>query len=137
MSVFIIFHFYQFREQNLGDVLDINNVEKVYFFENPKENSDFNTHIIEVISHTIEDEETINKLAEFFKQYQIKASKQEGWVSENASEQFHFSFVYNDGDSAPYIFDRNIVVSSNIYKVVNDPIDYKWLYELMQDIKSN
>lgn len=121
---FISFDIYQYREQNLGDVMDIDRVVKVHYREF---NKDSNRK-----SLLIDDKETINQLANFFKQYQVKSSKQEGWISENIKGQIDFLFEYKDGSSKPYTFDGDIIASYSIYKVVNDAVDYEWIREMIE-----
>lgn len=81
----------------------------------------------------IEDTETINQLADFLKQYQVKPSKQDGWISKNLNEQIDFLFEYKDGSTKPYTFDGDVIASYSIYMVVNDSIDYEWMEKLFLD----
>ncbi|MCM3618415.1 hypothetical protein M3936_12565 [Sutcliffiella horikoshii] len=124
--VVLTFNIYNYREQNLADLLDIRQVEKIYIIAEDKDITEF-----ELISI---DEETINQLANFFNQYNVKMTTQDGWISNHGNERFELYLGFANGDIERYTFERDVVVSNRVYEVVDATIDYTWIQELERDI---
>lgn len=124
----IVFNSYKYREQNLADLLNIGQVEKVYLIAEYKDIKEFEL--------TNVDEETINKLAGFFNQYSVKLTTKDGYISNHENERFELYLGFRDGDIERYTFERDVVVSSRVYEVVGAPFNYTWIQEFERAIRS-
>lgn len=122
----ISFNFYTFREQRLGDVLNISHVDKMYLIAENRDQNEF--ELIKI------DEETINKLERFLNQYQVKVTTKHGWISNDETERFELYFEYNDQEIRRYTIEREIVVSDRAYEVVNAPINYQRIVEFEKEL---
>ncbi|MBE4909884.1 hypothetical protein IMZ08_17755 [Bacillus luteolus] len=122
----ILIYFYKYREQNLGDLLDIGNVNKVHIITQHK--GSFQFELKEV------DQEYINKLTDFLNQYQVKLTNVHGWVSKYENERFELFLGYKNGKSDRFTIEHDVVVSTRVYKVLNAPLDYKWIQEFERNI---
>lgn len=122
----ILFNFYKYREQSLGNLVNIGKVEKVYLIA---ENKDINEFELAKV-----DEETINKLANFLNQYTVKLTNKDGYFSNYENERFELYLGFNNGEIERYTFERDVVVSDRVYEVLNASFDYKWIQELESDI---
>jgi hypothetical protein len=123
----IIICFYQYREQNLGDLLDMGNVDKVQIITGDKK--EFEMEMTKV------DQDTLNKLSDFITQYQVKGTNKKGYISNFENERFELYLGYKNGEIESYIFERDVVVSNGIYEVLNAPLDYKWIQEFACDFQ--
>ena len=126
--VVVIFIFYTYREQDLGDVLKIDQVDRILLTTEEKE--------LNGVEIPKVDKEQINKLADFFNQYQVRLTMKEGWTSNYPSEQFNLHLVYKNGYYKIYTFERDIVVSTEIYEVVNSPLNIKWIQEFERELNT-
>ncbi|CEG28920.1 hypothetical protein BN1002_03845 [Bacillus sp. B-jedd] len=127
--VVVIFTFYRYREQDLGDVLKIDQVDKILLTTEEKE--------LNGVEIPKVDQEQINQLADFLNQYKVRLTMREGWTSDYPSEQFTLRLVYKNGDFEIYTFEHDVVVSTRrIYKVVNAPLDYKGIQEFERELYS-
>ncbi|MBD8069558.1 hypothetical protein [Bacillus sp. PS06] len=124
----ISFTFYKYREQSLGDVLNISNVDKFHLIAENTDNIEFELTKI--------DEETMNKLVRFFNHYQVKLTNKHGWVSTYENERFELYLEYKDGELGRYTIERDVVVSTHVYDVVNAPLDYQWIVAIEKEINS-
>jgi hypothetical protein len=122
----IMFNFYKYREQNLADLLNIGQVEKIYLIAEDNDIKEFEL--------TSLDEETINKLANFFNQYSVNLTTKDGWISNHENERFELYLGFKNGDIERYTFERDVVVSDRVYEVVDASIDYTWIREFERDI---
>jgi hypothetical protein len=129
IAAFVIFNVYRYREQNLGELVDINRVDKVYIVREDQIPEEFE------LIHA--DDETIKKLSDFLNQYEVKLTNKNGWTSDHQSERFELYLGYNDGGYEKYTFERDVVVTNRVYKVVNPPLDYKVIQKLEREIISN
>jgi hypothetical protein len=126
--VVVVVIFYIYREQDLGDVLKIEQVERILLTTEEKEHNGIEIPKV--------GQEKINKLADFLNQYQVRLTTKEGWTSDYPSEQFTLRLVYKNGDFDIYTFEQYVVVSTRIYEVVNAPLDYKWIQEFERELNS-
>ncbi|WP_077617488.1 hypothetical protein [Bacillus sinesaloumensis] len=124
----ILITIYKYREQDLGELVNMENVDKVHIITEYKDSYEFEISKV--------DQETINKLANFLNQYKVKLTNQDGWISNNEDERFELYLGYKNGEIEIYTIERDVVVSNRVYKVVNAPLDYKWIQELERDINS-
>ncbi|ALC90625.1 hypothetical protein AM500_13140 [Bacillus sp. FJAT-18017] len=120
---------YIYREQNLVDVMDIDRVEKIYIILQNNGPEEF-----ELIKP---DDEIMNKLSAFLKQYRVKLTNKNGWTSDHENEQFTLYLGYEGGNMEIFTVERDVVVSTRIYDVVNPPLDYQFIQELEREIKSD
>ena len=120
---------YTFREQNLGDVLNINQVERIIIItdDNKQINGDEMPKI---------DQEMLDRLADYLNQYQVRATMKKGWISDYPSEKFKFYLAYKNGKNEVYTFERDVVASTRIYKIVNAPLDYIWIQDFDRELNS-
>jgi hypothetical protein len=123
----IIIYFYQYREQNLGDLLDMGNVDKVQIITGDKKEFE--------MEMTIVDQDTLNKLADFITQYQVKQTNKKDYISNYENERFELYLGYKNGEIESYIFERDVVVSNGIYEVLNAHLDYQWIQEFASDFQ--
>lgn len=133
LLIVIFSTFYFYRTQDLGDVINIEQAERILLTseERERELSGVEREIPKV------SQEQMKQLADFLNQYQVKLTMKKGWSSENPNEQFTLRLVYKNGDYGIYTLDRNIVATTRIYDVVNAPLDYKWLKEFESGLNSN
>ncbi|MCG1023439.1 hypothetical protein [Sutcliffiella horikoshii] len=124
----IVFNFYKYREQNLGEILDIGQVEKIYLIAEKNEIQEF-----ELISV---DEETLHELANFLNQYSVKLTNKDGYISNHENERFELYLGFKNGEIERYTFERNVVVSDRVYEAVDAVFDYKWVQEFEREIHS-
>lgn len=125
----IFFTFYMYREQNLGDVLNIEQVDRVLIVtDNKKRLKDVEIPKI--------DQEKKDQLTDFLNQYQVKLTMKEGWFSDYPSEQFKLYLVYKNGELELYTIEREVVATTRIYEVVNAPLDYKWIQEFERKLNA-
>ncbi|WP_449537698.1 hypothetical protein [Ferdinandcohnia sp. Marseille-Q9671] len=125
ITIVTLVAFYVYREQNLSELFEMDNVEKVYILTEFKDQDEF--ELINV------DQETLNNLADFFKQYQVRLTNKDGWVSDN-DKLFHLYLGYTDRRTEVYTIDPNVVASNRVYKIVNAPLDYNRIKELEREI---
>ncbi|WP_226674954.1 hypothetical protein [Mesobacillus jeotgali] len=133
LIIAISFTFYIYRVKDLGDVVNIYQVDRILLTTDESERA---IEGIEVEIPKVSQEQK-KKLAEFLNQYQVRLTMKEGWSSDDPSEQFTLSIVYKNGDFEIYTFERDIVASTRIYEVVNAPLDYKWIQEFERELNSN
>ena len=133
LIIAISFTFYLYRVQDLGDVVNIDQVDRIILTtdESEKEIEGIEIEIPKV------SQKQKNQLADFLNQYQVRLTMKEGWSSDYPSEQFNLRIFYKNGDFVIYTFDRDIVASTRIYEVVNAPLDYKWIVEFERELNSN
>lgn len=133
LIITISFIFYIYRAQDLGDIVNIDQVDRIFVTTVESERA------IEGIAIQIPkiSQEQKKKLADFLNQYQVRLTMNEGWTSDSPSEQFTFRVVYKNGDTQIFIFERDVFVSTRIYEVVNAPLDYKWIEEFERELNSN
>lgn len=105
--------------------MDIKNVEKIHIVTERKDFDEFGL--------TKVDQETIDQLSDFLTQYRVKLTNKEGWISDHEQEQFEIYLGYKNGEMEKYTFERDVVVSSHIYEVMNAPLDYKWIQKFAHD----
>lgn len=129
LLIFIFFTFYKYRVQDLGDVLNIEQVDRILLTTEERE-----LNGVEIPSVS---QEQINQLAKFLNQYQVRLTMKEGWSSDYPREQFTLRIVYKNGDYEIYTFERDVVATTRIYEVVNAPLDYKWIQEFERELNSN
>lgn len=115
----ILINSYKYREQNLGELLDIGNVDKVHIITEHKDSFQFELKKV--------DQESINKLADFLNQYQVKLTNEHGWISKYENERFELFLGYKNGESDRFTIEHDVVVSTRVYRVLNAPLDYKWI----------
>ncbi|WP_102262581.1 hypothetical protein [Mesobacillus jeotgali] len=133
LIIAISFTFYIYRVKDLGDVVNIYQVDRILLTTDESERA---IEGIEVEIPKVSQEQK-KKLAEFLNQYQVRLTMKEGWSSDDPSEQFTLRIVYKNGDFEIYTFERDIVASTRIYEVVNAPLDYKWIQEFERELNSN
>ncbi|MBT2641909.1 hypothetical protein J7I80_06710 [Bacillus sp. ISL-41] len=133
LGIAISFIFYIYRVQDLGDVVNIDQVDRIFLttVESERENEGIEIKIPKI------SEDQKNKLADFLNQYKVRLTMKEGWSSENPSEQFTLRIVYKNGEFEIFIFDHDVVASTRIYEVVNAPLDFKWIKEFECELHSN
>lgn len=133
LIITISFIFYIYRVQDLGNVVNIDQVDRIFVTTVESERA------IEGIAIQIPkiSQEQKKKLADFLNQYQVRLTMNEGWTSDSPSEQFTFRVVYKNGDTQIFTFERAVFVSTRIYEVVNAPLDYKWIREFERELHSN
>ncbi|MCC3359248.1 hypothetical protein [Bacillus sp. REN16] len=124
----VLFNFYKYREQSLDELLDMDNVDKIHIITEYKDSYEFEISKV--------DQEIITKLADFLNQYKVKLTNQDGWISNYENERFELHLGYKNGAYEIYTLERDVVVSNRVYKVVNEPLDYKWIKGLERDINS-
>ncbi|WP_246938527.1 hypothetical protein [Bacillus pinisoli] len=129
LLIVILLTLYIYRVQDLDDVLNIEQVDRILLTTEERE---LNGVEIPRVS-----QEQLNQLAKFLNQYQVRLSMKKGWSSDYPREQFTLRIVYKSGDYEIYTFERDVVATTRIYKVVNDPLDYKWIQEFERDLNSN
>ncbi|QOR67325.1 hypothetical protein IM538_04075 [Cytobacillus suaedae] len=125
----IFFTFYMYREQNLGDVLNIEQVERVLIVTDDK-NRPNGVEIPKI------DQEKKDQLIAFLNQYQVKLSMKEGWFSDYPSEQFNLYLVYKNGEPEVFTIEQEVVATTEIYEIVNAPLDYQWIQEFERKLNS-
>ena len=133
LFIAVSFIFYIYRAQDLGDVVNIDQVDGIFLTtaESERENEGIEIEIPKV------SQEQKRELGDFLNQYQVRLTMKEGWSSENPSEQFTLRIVYKNGEFEIFIFDHDVVASTRIYEVVNAPLDYKWIQEFERELHSN
>ncbi|MFS0864849.1 hypothetical protein [Fredinandcohnia sp. 179-A 10B2 NHS] len=129
LLIVIFFTFYKYRLQDLDDVLNIEQVDRILLTTEERE---LNGVEIPRVS-----QEQIKQLGEFLNQYQVRLTMKEGWSSDYPKEQFTLRIVYKNGDYEIFTFERDVVATTRIYVVVNAPLDYKWIQEFERDLNSN
>jgi hypothetical protein len=129
--IVIFFIIYKYRAQDLGDVINIEQVERIHLSLDDRKLDGVKLEIPRV------SKEQINQLANFLNQYQVKLTNKKGWISDYPSEQFTLRIVYKNGDFEIYTIERDTVASTRIYEVVNAPLDYKWIKEFERELNSN
>ncbi len=122
----ILINSYKYREQNLGELLDIGNVDKVHIITEYKDSYQFELKKA--------DQESISKLADYLNQYQVKLTNEHGWTSKYENERFELLLGYKNGDSERFTIEHDVVVSTRVYRVINAPLDYKWIQEFERNI---
>jgi hypothetical protein len=133
LFIVISFTFYIYRAQDLGDVVNIDQVDRIFLttVESEREIEGVEVEIPKI------SQDQKKKLADFLHQYQVRLTMNEGWTSDHSSEQFTFRVVYKNGDTQIFTFEREVFVSTRIYEVVNAPLDYKWIQEFERELHSN
>ncbi|MFD2444173.1 hypothetical protein ACFSO7_09315 [Bacillus sp. CGMCC 1.16607] len=126
------FTIYKYRAQDLGNVINIDQVERIHLTTEERE-----TNGVVKIEIPRVSQEQINQLANFLNQYQVKLTNKKGWTSDYPSEQFTLRIVYKNGDFEIYTIERDTVVSTRIYELVNAPLDNKWIKEFERELNSN
>ena len=123
----VFLYLYQYREQSMAEALRIEDVDKIYLFA-----EDEHDYAFEPIKA---DKATVSKLNQFFNQYKVQLTNQQGWNSsdERVKEQFHLHLVYKDSDYGINIVERDVLVTDRVYKIVNAPIDYQWIADFEKD----
>jgi hypothetical protein len=132
--VFIGYKLYQHRERDLGEVMNVSELMKVHFSTQPP--SGDNKDIL--FNHTIDDEQTIEQLKEFFNQYQVRRTNEK--ENDNDSEiVYAFFFEYSDGTINHWTIvngtDSDRIVSGNssyVYEIESNNFNYELLVELLQ-----
>jgi hypothetical protein len=129
----ISFTFCIYRAQDLGDVVNIDQVDGILLTtdESEKELIEIEVEIPKI------SQEQKEQLADFLNQYQVRLTMNEGWTSDYPTEQFTLRLVYKNGDFEIFTFEREVVVSTRIYEVVNAPLDYKWIQKFERELNSN
>lgn len=129
------FNLYQHREQDLGEVMSVNELEKVHFSTQPPSADIKNIPF----DKTIDDEQSIEQLKVFFNQYQVRRINEKG--NDNYSEIMYVFFLeYSDGTITHWEIvngtDSDRIVlnypSYYVYEIENDAINYEVLFELLQ-----
>ncbi|MDR4885998.1 hypothetical protein RGU12_00370 [Fredinandcohnia sp. QZ13] len=126
--VVVLINIYTYREQNLDELLDMDNVDKFHIVTEYKDSYEFKLSKI--------DQEAINKLAAYLNQYKVKLTNKDGWVSNYENERFELYLGYKNGEMEIYTLERDVIASNRVYKVLNAPLDYKWIKEFERDINS-
>lgn len=129
LLIVIFFTFHKYREQNLGDVLNIDQVERILLTTEERE--------LNGVEIPKVDQEQIDQLTNFLNQYQVRLTMKEGWISNYPSEQFTLRLVYKNRDFEICTFERDVVATTRIYEIVNAPLDYKWIKEFERILNSN
>ncbi|MEH7225906.1 hypothetical protein V7112_19005 [Bacillus sp. JJ1566] len=124
----VFINFYRYREQDLGELLDVGNVDKIHIITEYKDSYEFEISKV--------DHETIHKLADFLNQYKVKRTNKDGWISNYENERFELILGYKNGEIEIYTLERDVVVSNKVYKIINAPLDYQWIQEFERDINS-
>jgi hypothetical protein len=130
LLIVIFLTLYIYRPQDLGDVINIEQVERIHLSNERKLNG------VELEIPKVSQEQ-INQLTNFLNQYQVKLTNKKGWTSDYPSEQFTLRIVYKNGDFEMYTIERDTVASTRIYKLVNAPLDYNWIKEFDRELKTN
>lgn len=130
LFIVIFFTLYKYREQDLGNVLNIDQADRILLTTKDRELYGVEIEIPKV------NQEQINQLADYLNQYQVRLTMKDGWNSDHPSEQFTLRIVYKNGDYEIYTFERDVVAAKGIYEVVNAPLDYKWIQEFERALHS-
>lgn len=119
---FTIFRWNDYREKELVDVLDGEEIDKVMFNESPFDNR-------LAFNRTISDTDSIQEFVDFLSQYQVKKIGTRDFSSKYPNEQFSFQTEYKDERlTLPSLIERNtVLVDHEQYVITNGPIDYKWI----------
>ncbi|MGV2941709.1 hypothetical protein AB5I83_19065 [Mesobacillus sp. LC4] len=133
LLIVISFTFCIYRAQDLGDVVNIDQVDRILLTTDKSEKELIG---IEVEIPKISQEQK-KQLADFLNQYQVRLTMNEGWTSDYPTEQFTLRLIYKNGDFEIFTVEREVVVSTRIYEVVNAPLDYKWIQKFERELNSN
>ena len=133
--VYAGFNLYQHREQDLGEVMNVSELEKVHFSIQPPSADIKNIPF----DQTIDNEQSIEQLKKFFNQYQVRRINEKG--NDNYSEIVYAFFLeYSDGTITHWEIvngtDSVRIVSNYpsyyVYEIENGAINYEVLVELLQ-----
>lgn len=124
--IFLIFgvtRWNDYREKNLVDVLDSQNIEEIYFKQLPISDDRV------AYNRKLTDDRAIQELISFLSQYKVKKIGERDFSTSYPDEQFQFQLEYKDNRvTMPSLIERDVLLNDLYqYKITNGPIDYKWL----------
>lgn len=121
--VLLVMRWNDYREKDLVDVLDAEEIEQFIYLEPNTENAVLFQEAV------FEDPETIKELVDFLGQYKVKKEGESNFSTRYPDEQFHFRLEYTDERiTVPSMIERNILLfHSNQYTITNGPVDYSWI----------
>ena len=128
LLIFSIVRWNDYREKELVDVLDADEIEKILYNKLPIEDD------MVAYNRTLSEQAAIDELIEFFSQYKVKKTGPRNFTSKYPDEQFVFDAEYKDGRiTIPTLIERDIaLIDMDQYGITNGPIDYTWLAEFME-----
>lgn len=121
--VLLVVRWNDYREKNLVDVLEAEEIEQFIYLEP-------NTETAVLFQETaFEDPETIKEVMDFFGQYKVKKEGGSNFSTRYPDEQFHFILEYTDERiTVPSMIERDVLLfHNNQYTITNGPVDYRWI----------
>ncbi|MBO0603387.1 hypothetical protein I2483_17100 [Sporosarcina sp. E16_3] len=126
--LFIIIRWNDYREKELVDVMDAEDIVEVLYRNLPLE-----SHGGE-FDRSISDSESIQELVDFFSQYRVKKVGLRNFTTKYPNEQFIFKLEYADKRiTIDSLIEKDVVLLINDqYEITNGPFDYKWIEDFIE-----
>lgn len=126
--VLIFMRWNDYREKELVDVLDTDEIEEFIFLH---ANTD-NAVLFEEME--VEDPEAMEDLIDFFGQYRVKKVGPRNFSTEYPDEQFSFQINYQDErNTIDSMIERDVLLHDmDQYTIINGPLDYGWIESFME-----
>ncbi len=125
--IFAVVRWNDYREKDLVEVLDAEQIVEIHYTDRDKENLDvpFNSQL--------NDQESIDELIGFLSQYRVKKEGGRDFETEYPEEQFSFEVFYDDERiTISSLIERDVLLfEMDQYNIVNGPVDYARLLEFM------
>lgn len=121
--VLLVMRWNDYREKDLVDVLDAEEIEQFIYLEP-------NTETAVLFEETaFGDPETIKEVMDFFGHYKVKKEGERNFSTRYPDEQFHFQLEYTDERiTVPSMIERDVLLFHNDrYAITNGPVDYSWI----------
>lgn len=126
--VLAIMRWNDYREKELVDVLDWEDIEEFVYLE---PNPDGPLHYEEI---PVAVPEKMEELKDFLSQYQVKKIGYRQFTTEHPDEQFHFQPTYADERiTIPSMIEWDVLLIDDYqYTITNGPVDYGWVEDFFE-----